>query len=147
MSDSVSRDELKVHLDLLEEKSQRRADGVEAKIDRLSDTVSRLVDTVVEVRAETRADNKVTRSTVVGTAIASTLAVVAIVVTVVIGAVQIVNSTQGTMTTALGNAIGAFSARPREEPAQPEPKEGDKAANPQTGEKVVFKDGKWTIVP
>lgn len=121
MSDNgISREELRAHLDLIEEKSQRRTDSIDAKIDRLSDAVERLAVTVTDARNEGKADNKTTRSTVVVTAIGSTLAVISIVATIVWGAVQIVNATQGTMTTALGNAIAAMSVR-EQAPTSPAP--------------------------
>lgn len=116
MSGPVSREELTARLETLEAKAETRQVAIENKIDRLAATVAHLIATTDEVRAETKADNKATRSTVLVTAIGSTLAVISIVATIVWGAVQIVNATQGTMTTALGNSIAAYTAGKDDKP-------------------------------
>ena len=112
----VTREELKLHVDLLEQKSERRADALGNKIDRLSEVVENLAKGVADSTRETKKDNNATRVTVVTVVVASALAVLGLVAAI-----------QGTMTTANGNVLSALQAglavqasqAPSPPPAQP----------------------------
>lgn len=95
MNESVSREELRLHIDLLEQKAETRQVVIEGKIDRLVESISALSGSVGEVKK----DNSFTRWSIAGIAVTTALAAVGIIV-----------ATQGTMTTANGNVLSAFQA-------------------------------------
>ena len=131
MSDNVTRDELRLHIDLIEQKAETRQAVTDGKLERIADAVDVLTKTLTSQMAdlksdvaEVKSDNKNTRWAIAGIVLASALAVVGIVVT-----------TQGTMTTANGNVLAAFGAG--KEAGAPAPVPAPPLYDPQTGKKLA----------
>lgn len=117
MSEFVSRDELKLHQDLLEQKAETRAANLQGrmdtleqrldgrldllgiKLDTLAGQVSKLATGQVEIRQEIRQDNRMTRHTLIGTGIALFLGIAGVLYTA-----------QSTTIAALGNQLSALQA-------------------------------------
>jgi len=117
MSEFVSRDELKLHQDLLEQKAATRAANLQGrmatmeqrldgrldlmgiKLDTLAGQVSNLAAGQAEIRQEIREDNRLTRHTLIGTGIALFL-----------GMAGVLYTAQSTTVAALGNQLSALQA-------------------------------------
>jgi ribonuclease PH len=131
MADAVSRDELKLHVEVLEAKAEARSAAIDGKLDRLADAVTNLSakvgeykDEVSKVSTTVRTENNTTRITIVITVIASA-----------IGVLSLLWAMQGTMTTANGNVLSGVQTGM----AVQEAKDSAVAAQQAATEKKVVK--------